>query len=367
MKLPEGRIALAHDHLFQYGGAEHVLRELIALYPSAPVYSLIAKRRNFPFLKGVDVRTSFLQRMPGGTTFFKWYLPYMHKAWESFDFGSYDLVISSSSGFVKGLRTTGKTKHICYCHTPARYLWPDSAEYLSSLHLPSPMRSYLLDLLGELREWDKRAATRVDHFVANSNFIASRIRKYYGRESTVIHPPIDMRQFAIAPRPGDFYLMVARLRPYKRVDIAIQAFNNLRLPLIIIGRGEEYRRLRSSAKRNITFLGDVSDAVRNTYLSRCKAFIHPQEEDFGISAVEAMASGRPVIAYRAGGALETVVPGVSGVFFDEQTWESLAYAVLRHEYDGYDPQKIREHAMQFDVTVFRERMQHFVAQFRPGI
>lgn len=352
-------IALAHDHLFQIGGAERVLQEVARLFPNAPLYSLIQHPRSQHFFPDVKIHTSFLQRLPGGTRWFKLYLGLMPKAWERFDFSGYDLVISSCSAFVKGIRTPPHAKHISYCHAPTRYLW-DEYEYVNSLRMSPVIRSIVVKLLSELREWDLLAASRVDYFIANSHHISKRIKKYYGRDSIVIYPPVEVTSFETSKTIGDYYLIVSRLRPYKQVQLAIEAFNNLKLPLLIIGGGEEMKRLRRLAKRNIYFLGEVSDEKRNYYLARCRAFLQPQEEDFGISAVEAMASGRPVVAFRAGGALETIREKVSGVLFDEQSWESLAFAVINFKPEEYDPLIIRRYASQFDTSIFRHRLLSFV-------
>ncbi len=357
---PETRIALAHDHLFQLGGAEQVLREFIQLYPDAPLYTLVCGEAARSFLAPAELNTSYLQHVPGGIRFFKWFLPVMPSAWDRFDFSPYDVVISSATGFVKSIDTKG-AKHVSYFHSPTRYLWGENDAYLDSVRVPWAVKQYLQHLIAEFRVRDYEAAQSVDHIITNSNFIASRIRKYYGRESTVIYPPIDASQFHLSQDIGDYYLIVSRLRPYKRVDLAIEAFNNLKLPLVIIGDGEEYGRLKAMSKNTIHFLGEVSDAERNKYMARCKAFIYPQEEDFGISAVEAMASGRPVIAFRGGGALETVTPSLNGFFFDEQSWESLAYTILRKEYEQLSPADIRAQALRFDRSVFRDRIQHFLS------
>jgi glycosyltransferase involved in cell wall biosynthesis len=354
------KLALAHDHLFQMGGAEQVLKEMGNLFPDAPIYSLIHKASNFPSFAHQQIHTSFLQHAPGGISFFKWYLQTMPLAWEQFDFSSYDMVISSSSAFVKGIILRPGAVHISYCHSPTRYLWSDRREYVDAIRLPIPLKWYLSAMLSRLRSWDQLAAQRVDHFIANSQHVASRIKRYYNRSSTVIYPPVDTSQF-YARESDDFYLLVSRLRPYKRVDVAIEAFNHLRIPLVIIGGGEEYAHLKQKAKHNITFLGEVSDHVRNEYLSRCKAFIHPQEEDFGISAVEAMASGKPVIAYNAGGAKETIVHGTTGILYDDPSWESLIYAVLSMSAYTFDPRVCIEHAKRFDVSVFRRTMMDFIA------
>lgn len=355
-------VALAHDHLFQIGGAEQVLRAIHSLYPHAPLYTLICSPDARNFFKNADIHTSVLQKLPGGVSYFKYYLQFMPVAWEQFDFSEYDVVISSSSAFVKGLITGTKTLHISYCHTPTRYLWSDRVEYVESLRMPRLAKAYLLQALTKLRAWDEHASARVDYYIANSQFVANRIKKYYRRESTIIYPPVPVQSFTVAENIGEYYLVVSRLRPYKRVDLAIEAFNRLRLPLRIIGSGEEYGYLKRMAKSNISFLGEVTDEERNKQLSHCRALIHPQEEDFGISVIEAMASGRPVIAFRAGGAMETIVDGKTGVFFEDQTWESLAYAVLTAAKTQFDKMYIRRHAEQFDVSKFNSAVRSFVEE-----
>ncbi|HCM68448.1 MAG TPA: glycosyltransferase family 4 protein [Candidatus Kerfeldbacteria bacterium] len=354
------KVALAHDHLFQLGGAENVLQELMRCYPSAPLYTLIHHPKNFYLDPSVDVHTSFLQKLPGGLQHFKWYLALMPMAWEQFDFSSYDIVISSASAFVKGIVTHPSTIHISYCHSPTRYLWSDTLEYVNNLSLPAVARVPLLQLLSRLRQWDQTAAQRVDYFIANSRYVSERIKKYYRRDSTVIYPPVPIDSFSLSDTIHDYYLIVSRLRPYKRVDLAIEAFNQLKLPLVIIGGGEEMQKLRRKARHNITFLGEVDEQTKRKYLSRCKAFIHPQEEDFGISAVEAMASGRPVIAYGAGGATETIVEGLTGTLFNEQSWEALVYAILKCDVPSFDSMAIRSHAMKFDTIVFQKQIMQFV-------
>lgn len=358
------KIALAHDHLFQYGGAENILHEFSQLYPAAPIYTLIHDRQHRKYFSDAQIIPSYLQRLPGSQYYFKYLLPLMPNAWERFDFSGYDVVLSSSSAFVKGIITSPKTLHISYCHSPTRYLWSDSLRYLQELPLVEPLKSYLYHVLTRLRVWDQAAASRVDHFIANSHYIAERIQKYYRRSSTVIYPPVPTEQFHLNPKQDNFFLIVSRLRPYKRVDIAIKAFNALRLPLYIIGSGEEMPRLRKLAKANISFLGELSDTERNRYLARCQALIHPQEEDFGITAVEAMASGRPVIAYHQGGACESVIDNVTGLFFDEQVWESLADTVIRFRANQFDPQQIRRHAEQFDSALFRQKISDLIQQVR---
>ncbi|MCR4280179.1 MAG: glycosyltransferase, partial [Candidatus Komeilibacteria bacterium] len=274
----------------------------------------------------------------------------------------YDIVLSSTSALAKGLITPPGTLHICYCHTPTRYLWSDTHSYVEELKQPRLIKKILPLVLHKLRIWDMFASQRVDFFIANSKFIAARIKKYYNRDSKVIYPPVETDKYVVLPDVDDYYVIVSRLRPYKKVDIAVRAFNELGLPLVIIGGGEEKEKLQAMAKSNITFLGEVSEAEKIKYVQRAKAFIHPQTEDFGISAVEAMAAGRPVIAYAGGGALETVVPNKTGVLFSEQTWECLAHAVLRFDVTVFDPLEIRQWAEQFSAERFRNEINDYVSQ-----
>ena len=355
------KVALAHDHLFQIGGAERVLVTLSDLHKEAPIFTLINNRKiTKDILDQNKVITSSLQKFPAIFYLFKYFLARMPKIWEKTDLSDYDLVISSSSAFVKGLKTNKKATHICYCHAPTRYLWDDKEEYIGNLPEGRFLKLFLPRILDRLQAWDHDKSQQIDHFIANSKFIADKIAKHYQRESTIIHPPVKVDDFNISEEIEDYYLIVSRLRPYKKVDLAITAFNNLKLPLKIIGGGSELRKLKRMAHSNIEFLGELSDEERNNYLARCKAFIYPQIEDFGITALEAMSSGRPVIALAQGGALETVVDGVTGVFFDEQTWESLAHKVLRFDQQRFDPKIIRQHAKKFDESIFKQKLLDFI-------
>lgn len=355
------KIVLAHDHLFQIGGAEKVLAVLVNIFRAAPVYTLINNSSvSKKILPQEIIRTSYLQKIPNISAVFKYFLVLMPQAWQKIDLSDFDIIISSSSAFVKGVSHGGNTKHICYCHAPTRYLWDEKEEYIGNLPEGKFLKKLLPRVLEKLQNWDFDKAQKVDYFIANSNYIANKIKKHYKRKSVVIYPPIKTDDFSISNEVEDYYLIVSRLRPYKKVDLAITAFNNLKLPLKIIGSGSEYRRLKKMAHSNIEFLGELSDDKRNFYLSRCRAFIYPQIEDFGISALEAMASGRPVIAYRHGGALETITDGLSGTFFDEQTWESLAHKVLRFNPELYQPEQIREHVKKFDEAVFKKNILDFV-------
>lgn len=358
------KIALTHDHLFQIGGAEQVLFELHKIFSESPVYTLIHNPEKSDLFKDFAIKTSFLQKLPFSKRHFKWYLALMPIAWEQFNFADYDVVISSSSAFSKGVITPPNTLNISYCHSPTRYLWSDAHKYVEELSQPKIIKKILPLILNKLRIWDYISAQRVDKFIANSEFVAKRIKKYYQRESTVIYPPVDTGQFGISPEIGNYYVLVSRLRPYKRVDLAIKAFNQLRIPLKIIGTGEEAIKLKKLAKDNIQFLGELPNAERNQVMAKAKAFIHPQEEDFGIAAVEAMACGRPVIAYKSGGAMETVIDGVTGRFIMEQSWEELASAVIRfqQEINQFNPQDIKAHAENFSAARFEKEIKDFVSK-----
>lgn len=355
------KIALVHEHLAQDGGAEKVLRSFQQLYPEAPTYTLLYDRKNaHPDFANKDIRTSYLQRRPFGVKLYRWYLNEMPTAIESFDLSAYDIVLSSASAFAKGVLTQPQTMHISYCHSPTRYLWTDAYDYIKALPYNRLVKSLIPRVLTRLRQWDRVAADRVDYFIANSKIVQDRIGKYYRRTSDVIYPPVTLEQFSISPTIGNYYLIGGRLVPYKRYDIAIEAFNRLGLPLKIFGTGPELDRLRQRAKKNIEFLGRVSDAEMAKLYRECIAFINPQEEDFGITVIEAMASGRPVIAFAAGGALETVVEGVTGTFFEDQEWESLSDKIIRFKPELYQPEQIRAQAERFSDSVFKKNIDAYV-------
>jgi len=356
------KVALVHDHLNQIGGAERVLKALLDVYPGSPVFTLLHDQRNTKeWFEGEQIIPSFIQKLPFARRNFKWYLPLMPTAVEELPVGGYDCIISSSSALSKGILPPPQSLHICYCHTPTRYLWSDTHQYLEELPQRRLVKMMLPFLLHRLRIWDWQAAQRVDRFIANSRFVARRIKTYYQRESTVVYPPVDVERILPSDDPPErYFLIISRLRPYKRVDLAIQAFNKMNIPLVVIGSGEESERLRALASPHIRFLGAVSDVTKATYLAHCQALIFPQEEDFGITAVEAMAAGRPVIAYNAGGAPEAVTEGMSGTLFDEQSWECLADSVIRFEANMYDSARIRAHSLQFSRERFNVQLQEFV-------
>ncbi|MBC7253845.1 MAG: glycosyltransferase [Actinobacteria bacterium] len=357
------RTALVHDWLTNLAGSERVLLTLHEIFPEAPIYTSVFVPEEFPTLRNADVRTSFLQKVPGARKKHQAFPWLRTVAFESFDLSGYDVVISSSHAEAKGVITRPETLHICYCYTPIRYYWSGYHHYLANPRfgaLNPLVRAVLPYMANYLRLWDRCAADRVDLFVAISEHVARRIRKYYGKEAEIIHPPVDTSWLRPSERVEDYFLVVGRLIPYKRADLAVEAFNRLGLPLKIAGTGSEMDSLRRMARPNVEFLGRVSDAELAELYSHCLALVFPQEEDFGIVPLEAMAAGRPVIAYRAGGALETVMEGETGLFFDRQDPESLAEAVRNFDPGDFDPRSIRRHAQRFDVSVFKEKFSTLV-------
>lgn len=355
------KIALIHDHLVQCGGAEQVLKALSEIKPEAPIFTIVSDKKTAEYYFGDrKIQTSFVQRMPFGVRLYQWWLPLMSAAVENLNLSAYDTVISSASSFAKGVLTKPGATHICYCHTPTRYLWSDSHNYLKELKVNWLIKKILPLTLRDLRLWDRLAAERVDYFIANSKTVQARINKYYNRDSVVIYPPVETARFSISSAPKKYFLAGGRLVPYKRIDLAVKACSRLNAPLIVFGSGPEEKYLKKIAKENVIFLGKISDAHKARLFSNCIAYINPQEEDFGITAIEAMASGRPVIAYKKGGALETIKAGETGEFFEEQIWEDLADKLMRFDHTRYHPEAIRAHALSFDTAVFKRRMEEFL-------
>jgi len=357
---PPLKIAIIHDHLVQDGGAEQVVKALKEIFPQAPIFTLVFDQNTNQGLAGQDIRTSFLQRLPLGVKKYQWYLPFMPSAIESHNLMAYDLIISSASSFAKGVITSPNSLHFCYCHTPTRYLWHDAHNYLGELKVNFLIKKILPLTLRKLRIWDRLAADRVDYFIANSQAVSRRIKKYYQRDSVVIYPPVETEKFYLSDAPKKYFLAGSRLVPYKRIDLAVKAFSRLGIPLKVFGIGPELKKLKNLAKPNVEFLGKVSDEEKQRLFADCLAYLNPQDEDFGITAVEAMASGRPVIAYRKGGALETVKEEETGEFFDEQIWEELADKIIRFQPAKYDSIKIKEHARQFSVANFKQKINEFI-------
>jgi len=355
-------IALIHDHLNQRGGAEKVLLNLHYIFPDSPVYTLFYDKNKMPAdFYQLNITNSFLAKFPFVKSKFRWYLLFMPRAIESLDVSKADVVISSASHFAKGVKKSPQALHICYCHTPTRYLWSHAHQYTEELSIPNFIKKILPLIFPYLRQWDLNAVQGVDYFIANSYGVAQRIKKYYKRKAEVIYPPVETNKFFINFDIDDYYLVISRFKPYKRVDLAIKTFNKLGIPLKIIGSGEDEKRLKRLAKKNIEFLGNVSDADKANILSKARALIHPQaDEDFGITAVEAMAAGRPVIAFKSGGVLETVVDNVTGKFFTEQSWENLSETVIRFDHNEFNPIKIKQYAEQFNENIFRSKIKAFV-------
>jgi glycosyltransferase involved in cell wall biosynthesis len=354
------KLALVHDWLNQQGGAEDVLETLVSMYPHAPLYTSIYWREDMPAAyRDWDVRPTWMDRLPGIYRHHQPYLPLYPLAFGRLDLSQYEVVLSNKSGFCHGVRSGPHTQHICYCLTPTRYVWRYD-EYAAREAIPPLVRTALGPLIRWLRRWDYRAAQRVDHFIAISSAIQARIRQYYHREAVIIFPPVDTSSFTPAGRHDDYFLIVSRLVPYRRIDLAIRAFNRLGLPLVVAGDGRDREALQALAKPNVTFLGYVSDAERADLMARCRAYVLPGSEDFGIAPVQAMAAGRPVIAHASGGALDSVIPGQTGLHFEELAPESLAAAVQQFERSSFDVTVIRRHAERFDNTEFKRKLGAYV-------
>jgi glycosyltransferase involved in cell wall biosynthesis len=357
------RVAIVHDWMVSPGGAEKTVLALHDIWPDAPIYTAAYIPEKFPEFAGADVRTTWLDRIALAKK--KHQLFSVPRAWafKSLDLSDYDVVISSSSAESKYVKTGPNTLHICYCHTPIRYYWSDYDWYRK--HPPfgafnGVARLMLPAIIGSLRRMDYRAAQKIDYFIANSANVAARIQKYYHRDATVIYPPVATEQFTVPHHAKDYYLIVGRQVAYKRLDLAVDAFNRLGFKLKVAGTGEEVARQQPRSKPNIEYLGRVSEAELTELYAGAKAFIFPPEEDFGITPVEAMAAGCPVVAYARGGALEYVVEGETGTFFDQQTPDALTAAIKRCEKLTFSDAKLRAHAAQFDQSVFSKKIHKFV-------
>ncbi|MFA4890830.1 MAG: glycosyltransferase [Candidatus Gracilibacteria bacterium] len=360
--LKKAKVALVFDWMTNMGGAEKVNLKLHQMFPTAPIFTSIYNSERTQGFEKADIRTSFIQKLPKAKEKHQWYLSFMPYAYELFDLSSYDIVISSSHSCAKGVITKPETLHICYCHTPMRYVWDDWHSYIKEYKMNSLIKYFAKHRLHKLRIWDRLSADRVDYFVANSKTTQSRIEKYYRRPSTVINPMIDINKYDISDKTKGYFLAVGRLIPYKKFDLVVETFNNLGLPLKIVGTGIMEESLRKIAHPNIEFLGYVPDEELRVLYSECEALVFPQLEDFGIIPLEAMASGRPVIAYKKGGALETVVEGETGIFFTKQDEIHLKSAIEKYlkEKNKFDPAKIREHALKFDEENFERTFSKYL-------
>jgi glycosyltransferase involved in cell wall biosynthesis len=381
LSLPPMRVAIVHHWFVSLAGGERVAETIASIFPTADVFTLFLDKQKIPpGLQDRKITTSFLDRNPVARKVHRHFLPLYPLAVEMLDLSGYDLVISSDSGPVKGVLTDPGSTHICYCHSPMRYLWDGHAAYLRDM---SPLMKPIFGLTSHyVRNWDYSAAQRVDHFIANSNYVAGRIRKYYRRESTVIHPPINTSHSFLAEKHEDYYLAVGRLVPYKRTDILIDACRKLGRKLVIAGDGPEIKQLQKKGASNVEFLGEVEDAQLINLYAKCRALLFAADEDFGMVPLEAQSYGRPVIAFGKGGSLETVVgtfhptgeeqtageKPLTGVFFREQTADSLAKAILSFESaeSTFLPPQIQAHARGFDTSIFVDRMRRYISAVMSG-
>ncbi|OGB86875.1 glycosyl transferase [candidate division WOR-1 bacterium RIFCSPLOWO2_02_FULL_46_20] len=354
------KIAIVHDFLNQFGGAERVISALNEIYPEAPIFTSIYDAAALPAnFQKMDIRVSFMQKLPFVFKLFKWYLFLYPLAFEAFDLSEYDVILSSSSAFAKGVRKRDDQLHVCYCHTPMRFVWRYD-DYVKKESIPAYLKNILPYFLEPMKKWDVDNTNRIDYFIANSRTVAERIQETYRRESVIINPPVDCGLFRPSELNYDYFLVVSRLNAYKRVDIVIETFNKLDLPLKIIGDGPESVKLKRLAGPNVEFLGRLADEQVARHMAGCQALVFPGEEDFGIVPLEVMSAGRPVIAYKAGGATETVIDGLTGVFFTKQDVCRLDQAIKRFQFESFDKRKIRQHAQEFDKEIFKSNMRSFI-------
>ena len=355
------KTAVVHDYFTQMGGAEKVADELCQMFPTASLVTLVAFQAMLPdSLKRFPLQTSWMQCLPGMEKYYRLFFMLYPYAATSMDLSEYDLVVSSSSSYAKGIRAGNDTMHVCYCHTPTRWVW--NFDSYSKREAMSPaVKAGAATLIELLRNWDTAAAQQPDHFIANSQATAKRILEAYGRTAEIIHPPINIDRFtANAHESHGYYLVLSRLVSYKRIDLAIEACSRMNRKLLIVGDGPHKDALMQGAAPCVTFCGRLSDAVVDELITSSRALIFPGEEDFGMTPLEVAASGRPTIAYRAGGALETIVDGVTGTFFEQQTPEDLMSAMEAFERQSFSPGILRRHAEKFSVSVFREKMASFL-------
>ena len=360
------KIALVHDYFVQMGGAEKVVEAMHDSFPSSPVYTTVALQRMLPDrLRAADIRTSAMQRLPAMDRRFRHYFMLYPFAVENFDLSQYDLIFSSSSGYAKGVRRKRNTIHVCYCHTPMRWVWRYE-DYVARERFGHGIKSLLPMCLWGLKKWDLRASQQPNYYIANSRLVAERIRKIYGREAFVIPPPIEVNRFHMSNDIQDYYLILSRLMPYKSIDLAIEACKRMNRRLVIIGDGPDRARLEKMADDRIEFLGRQPDQIVNYYAARCRALLFPGEEDFGMAPLEANAAGRPVIAYRGGGAVETIEDGKTGLFFDQPNSRSLSTAIEKFEAMVWSQILLRRHAEKFDRNVFAFRVLQFLGSVAPA-
>lgn len=360
-KLKNLKIAIVVEELTQLGGAERLLDYYLEMFPEAPVFTIVwDKEKTRHLYDKFDVRPSFIQNLPLGTKRYKWYLAMMPKAIESFQLDEFDLVLSITSALVKGVKTQKPTIHICYCNTPTRWLWLESRDYLKTAPIPFLARPLMPALIKFLKKWDLKASKRPNYFIANSENVKKRIQQYYHRASEAIFVPVDCQKFKMVKKEGQYFLVVSRLEPYKKVDLVIDAFKKLGLPLKIVGGGTRFQELKQKSPRNIEFIGRVSDDKLAKIYQNAIATIFPQDEDAGIVPLESMSAGRPVIAFAKGGALETVIDGKTGILFEKQTVSDLIKAVKKLQKIKFDGNAIRRQAEKFDKELFKKRVLEYI-------
>jgi glycosyltransferase involved in cell wall biosynthesis len=362
------RKALIHDWFSVYAGAEKCVESFTSIWDDFEVYSLIdflSDPDRERILKGKKSHTSFIQKLPFAEKKYRHYLPLFPLAIEQFDLREYDVILSSSHAVAKGVLTHSNQLHISYVHTPIRYAWDLYHQYLHESGLEKGFKGGLAKyFLHKIRLWDSSTAHRVDHYIANSHYIARRIKKIYGKEATVIYPPVDVHTFTLCREKGEFYMTASRMVPYKKIDLIVEAFSQTDKKLVVIGTGPDMEKIRAKAGKNIEFMGYQSDAVMIDTMQRAKGFVFAAEEDFGITPVEAQACGTPVICLGRGGTKESVIDGVSGVHFETQTVEALLNALTTFEqnYSRFDPDTVRENALRFSKERFENEIQTFVEE-----
>lgn len=361
------KIAIVHDWIMSMRGGEKCLEVFCELFPDATVFTLIHKKGiASETIENMDIRTSFIQKLPKSISWYRNYLPLFPKAIESFDFTGYDLILSSSHCVAKGIKVPERAKHICYCYTPMRYIWFFFNEYFGNANIIK--RNIISTIAKRLKQWDLKTNKDIDYFIAISDNVKNRIKTIYNREADVIYPPVDVNSFSVSRKDNGFYLIVSALVPYKRIDLAIQVFNKTGKRLVIVGTGNTEKKLKSKAKSNIEFIGFVDAEELKEFYYNCRAVVFPGEEDFGIVPVETQACGKPVIAYAKGGALETIIglntPGTkpTGIFFYEQTPQALIDAIDSFEKnrDRFIPERIRENSLKFTRTIFKQQISEYI-------
>ncbi|NIM91036.1 MAG: glycosyltransferase [Candidatus Aminicenantes bacterium] len=361
--MEDARVALVHDWLTGQRGGEKVLEVLVEIFSQAPVYTLFHfPKSQVEEVEKREIKTSFLQRLPFLRKKYRFYLPLFPLAAELFDLQDYDMVISTSHCVAKGIIPHPEALHVCYIHSPMRYAWNQYFPYFSASKLSFLSKLIIPPLIHHLRMWDESSSSRVDHFLANSKNVAQRVEKYYRRQAEVLHPPVETDFFQPGKETEDFYLIVSALVPYKRIDLAIEAFNQLGVSLKIIGQGPDYKKLKKSAKENVQFLGALEAEELLQFYQKARALVLPGEEDFGITSLEAQACGIPVIAYGRGGALESVVPRETGLFFPELKVESLLSVLDKFKSMEFNKSVIRENAMGFSRGIFKEKISSYLRE-----